>query len=107
AVVLARDLHLFAREIRGGAGRRETVRGRDQVALHRTLCGIAHSPENVPVHARLTDQGLPLKVVPYRERRRQSELRELGARRVEAVVVRDPDRGQTEAWQQGAKPAVV
>src|SRR2546430_16587677 len=73
--------------------------------MHRALGGIARCPENVPVHARLTDQVLPLEVVPYWERCRQGELRELGARRVEAIVVRDPDPRQTEAWQGGAQPA--
>src|SRR5207302_2426594 len=93
------------RKIGGSTGRRETVIGSDHVALHRTLGGIARRPENVPVHARLTDQVLPLEVIPYRERRRQGELRELGARRVEAIVVRDPDPRQTETWQEGAQPA--
>src|SRR5205823_283717 len=88
-----------------GAGGAEAIIRRHDVAPHGTLGRIAYCPENVPAHARLTDQGLALEVVPYRERRRQRELRELGARRVEAVVVRDPDPGQTEAWQKGAQPA--
>src|SRR3989442_15947292 len=95
----------LARKIGRSTGRRETVIGCDHVAPHRTLGGIARCPENVPVDARLTDQVLPLEVVPYRERRRQRELRELGARRVEAIVVRDPDPRQTEAWQARAQPA--
>src|SRR5439155_1639512 len=104
AVVLARDLHLLARKIGRCTGRRETVISCDHVALHRALGGIARCPENVPVHARLTDQVLPLEVVPYWERCRQGELRALGARRVEAIAVRAPDPRPTEAWQARAQP---
>src|SRR5207248_7989430 len=91
--------------VSGGSGRREAFIRCDYVAPHRPLGGIARCPENVPGHARLTDQSLPLEVVPQRERGGQGELRELGARRVEAVVVPDPDPGQTEAWQERAQPA--
>src|SRR5207302_1407638 len=81
-VVLPRHLHLLAGEVRGGSGRREAFIRCDYVAPHRPLGGIARCPENVPGHARLTDQSLPLEVVPQRERGGQGELRELGARRV-------------------------
>src|SRR5207245_6758228 len=103
AVGFACHRHGLCGDARGGARRRIAVVRRGYVPPHRAFGGIARCPEDIPGHARLADQILPLEVVPDRKGNRQRELREVrSGRRVELLV-----ETYTRGRQAGARTVIT